>query len=149
LRAATLIEEAANQRHARIAPVIARDASRFLRDITLGAHGDVCIGEGFTITLGPKHAGLPTVTTESLSKGALDQVYLSLRLALVRLLSASGETLPMLMDDPFANYDDQRLKSAMRVLTEIGADNQILVFTCREDVGLAAAEAGASVIEMR
>lgn len=149
LRAATLIEEAAHQRHARIAPVIARDASRFLRDITLGAHADLSIGEGFAITLGPKHAGLPELSTESLSKGALDQVYLSLRLALVRLLSTSGEALPMLMDDPFANYDDQRLKAAMRVLKEIAAENQILVFTCREDVGVAAADAGAPVIEMR
>lgn len=148
LRAATLIEEAANQRHARIAPVIARDASRFLRDITLGAHGEISIGEGFEIRLGPKHAGLPAVSTESLSKGALDQVYLSLRLALVRLLSASGETLPMLMDDPFANYDDQRLKAAMGVLKDIGSENQILVFTCREDVALAAVGVGAPVISM-
>ncbi len=148
LRAAALIEDAAQRRHARIAPPIAEDASRFLRVVTGGEHGELRIGADFGITLDQAAVKGLEIAPQNLSKGALDQLYLSLRLALVRLLSANGEAIPMLLDDPFANYDDQRLRAAMGLLKEVGDSNQVLLFTCREDVGLAACGAGATIHEI-
>jgi len=81
-----------------------------------------------------------------LSKGALDQLYLALRLALVQRLSRNGERLPMLLDDPFANYDDVRLRAALVLLREIGREYQILLFTCRQDTAHQAEQVGIPVM---
>jgi uncharacterized protein YhaN len=40
----------------------------------------------------------------------------------------------MILDDPFANYDDERLERTMALLVRIAQHHQILLFTCREDV---------------
>jgi uncharacterized protein YhaN len=78
---------------------------------------------------------------QRLSQGTVDQIYLALRLAMVESMSENNEKVPMLLDDPFANYDDQRLTRAMHLLSRVAETNQILLFTCREDV----VEAGEAV----
>ena len=143
--ALSVIEDVAVSRHARIAPVIAREASACLHHVTGGVHGDLVIGPDFRISL--RTAG-PTSSEKSLSKGALDQLYLSLRIALVRFLCADQESVPMLFDDPFANYDDQRLHAAMELLRNVGERHQVLLFTCREDVADVAQELGAPVLTL-
>jgi len=42
--------------------------------------------------------------------------------------------VPMLLDDPFANYDDVRLERALSLLVSLKEVPQILLFTCRDDV---------------
>ena len=69
-------------------------------------------------------------------------------MAMVRTVSANGERIPMLLDDPFANYDDLRLARAMTLLNHIADDNQILLFTCRDDVVRAAREIELPIIRL-
>jgi uncharacterized protein YhaN len=85
---------------------------------------------------------------KSLSKGTVDQIYLALRLALVDALSATGEPAPMLLDDPFANYDDGRLRVTLELMQEVAQRNQVLLFTCREDVVRAGRAIGTPVLEL-
>ncbi len=144
-QALVIIEDVAVSRHARIAPIVAREASACLHHVTGGVHGDLVIGPDFRIGL--KTAG-PSFAEKSLSKGALDQLYLSLRIALVRFLCADREAVPLLFDDPFANYDDQRLRAAMELLCDVGERHQVLLFTCREDVATVATELGAPVLAL-
>ena len=63
----------------------------------------------------------------------MDQFYLALRLAAARLIQgdtgAAEARLPLIFDDSFAMYDEQRLASALRYITEIH-HGQILLFTC-------------------
>ena len=68
-----------------------------------------------------------------LSSGTADQAYLSLRLALSRLM-ADSEGLPVLMDDSLSQYDDKRLKTAMEFLKDYSNENQIILFTCHSEV---------------
>ena len=144
-QALAVIEDVAVSRHARIAPIVAREAAACLHHVTGGVHGDLVIGPDFRISL--RTAG-PSSSEKNLSKGALDQLYLSLRIALVRFLCDDCEAVPMLFDDPFANYDDQRLRAAMELLRDIGERHQVLLFTCREDVAAVAAELGAPVLAL-
>ena len=73
------------------------------------------------------------VPIEDVSSGTMDQIYLALRLAAARLIqgdTGAAETrLPLIFDDSFAMYDEQRLASALRYITEIH-HGQILLFTC-------------------
>ncbi|GMV91943.1 MAG: hypothetical protein AMXMBFR82_17210 [Candidatus Hydrogenedentota bacterium] len=133
--AAALIEEVARDRHARIAPGLADLAGSYLAEITGGAYSELRISRELRITIRiPQTERLNDDPERRLSKGTVDQIYLALRLALVRTLSEGGESIPLLLDDPFANYDDARLHRALELLCRIGESHQVLLFTCREDV---------------
>ncbi len=132
--AMALIEDIARDKHARIAPELARRAGEHLAAITGGAYGDVRIGRDLSIGIPIPARGDGERPEKFLSKGTVDQVYLALRLALTQCISETGESVPMLLDDPLANYDDARLERTMALLSELGRENQIFLFTCREDV---------------
>jgi DNA repair exonuclease SbcCD ATPase subunit len=63
-----------------------------------------------------------------LSAGTLDQVYLAARLALADIVS-DQKNPPVILDDPFAGYDEKRLENAMRVVKELSANHQVLLLT--------------------
>ena len=144
--AAALIEEIARERRRRLAPGLAAAASSHLNEITAGAYSELLISRDLRITIRiPQTSQLSTDPERRLSKGTMDQIYLALRLALVQQLSKGRESIPMLLDDPFANYDDARLERALALLLRISGTNQILLFTCREDVARAAESRGIPV----
>jgi uncharacterized protein YhaN len=68
------------------------------------------------------------VLLERLSAGTIDQVYFALRLAVADLLLGKNE-VPLLFDDSFALYDDNRVRAA---LTEIAKRKQSILFTCHK-----------------
>ena len=65
---------------------------------------------------------------ERLSQGTIDQMYLSLRLASIDAIS--NEKMPIILDETFAFFDDDRLKNMLNFLNENYKDNQIIIFTC-------------------
>lgn len=66
-----------------------------------------------------------------LSTGARDQLHIAVRLAISEFLTRGGESVPLLLDDPFATSDDQRLAAGMRTLIEgLGGTHQVLLVTC-------------------
>lgn len=67
-----------------------------------------------------------------LSCATREQVYLAARLALTRLLWPD-ELPPIMLDDPFVNFDAQRRRQAVQVVCELAAGAQVLLFTCDED----------------
>lgn len=143
------IEEVARDKHSRIAPRLASIASGFLSEITAGAYEELLIDRDLRISVRiPQTNRMDKHLEQRLSKGAVDQIYLALRLAMVRLLSENRESIPILLDDPFTNYDDERLEHTVGLLSRIAADHQILLFTCREDVVRAGKRVDASVVEL-
>ena len=73
-----------------------------------------------------------TEAGQHLSAGALDAVYLAARIAVSRFLSGGGEALPLILDDPFANADDERLKAGVQLLLEsIAPRQQVLLMACQ------------------
>jgi DNA repair exonuclease SbcCD ATPase subunit len=71
------------------------------------------------------------VRPEELSGGAVDEFYLACRLALVRLIYGD-ERLPLVLDDPFVNFDEPRLVRTLEYLSELSNEHQIILFTLRE-----------------
>ena len=67
--------------------------------------------------------------TEAYSQGTQDFFTLAARLALVETLY--DKELPFVMlDDPFAHFDDRKCATALKVLKKISDKNQIIYFTC-------------------
>ena len=66
------------------------------------------------------------VGTDYLSTGTIDQIYLALRLSVIDEISK--EKMPIILDEAFAYYDDERLANVLKFLTNI--DNQLIIFSC-------------------
>jgi ABC-type lipoprotein export system ATPase subunit len=68
------------------------------------------------------------IRPEDLSAGAHDQLYFAMRIAMVRHLSRNVR-LPIFLDDPFVNFDAERLQVTRDVLKAL-PDHQIVMVTC-------------------
>jgi uncharacterized protein YhaN len=66
-----------------------------------------------------------------LSTGALDQLYLSLRLAMAEQMFGE-ERVPLILDEPFAGFDRIRLQRTLDYLVKLSSRFQIFLFTCHE-----------------
>ena len=76
-----------------------------------------------------------SLSVDVLSRGTREQLFLSLRLALVARLARHGTQLPLVLDDVLVNFDAGRAKAAARVLRDFAkAGHQLLVFTCHEHI---------------
>ena len=103
-----------------------KEASRLVSGITGGIYDSMSIDENLNVFLNTKSRLVPL---ESISSGAMDQVYLALRLAAARLLQGDGEAFPLIFDDSFTLYDDDRLRTALKWLSA-AYDGQMIIFTC-------------------
>ena len=70
------------------------------------------------------------VSAERLSTGTIDQMYLSLRLSTIKEIS--NESIPIILDETFAYFDDTRLANILEFINTEFEKNQIIIFTCSE-----------------
>jgi uncharacterized protein YhaN len=129
-------------------PPVLRDASRWLARLTEGRYPSITTAiDEARLEVHDADGGI--WNPERLSRGTREQVFLALRLALIRDLGRHDVSLPIVMDDALVNFDDTRARSAARVLVEFvaeqGAERQMLVLTCHEHVARTFAAAGAHV----
>lgn len=68
------------------------------------------------------------IPIDRLSVGTIDQLYLSLRLSMIDEIS--DETMPIILDEAFAYYDDTRLENILQFLLKKSNQHQLLIFTC-------------------
>lgn len=81
-----------------------------------------------------------------LSGATEDQMYLALRLAMADLLTDGRESLPLIMDEAFSQFDDKRTRSTIEYLHNEYRDRQILIFTCKSrEVDIARDICGVSI----
>lgn len=90
----------------------------------------VVIEDDFAIRI--DDGGIPCHPSQ-LSKGAQDQLYIALRLAIADLL-ADDWRLPFIFDDPFASCDSARLVNLGASLKRMAGSRQILVLSHIEDL---------------
>lgn len=123
-----------------------KEASQYITGITGGIYDSMSIDENLNVFLNTKSKLVPL---ENVSSGTMDQVYLALRLAAAKLLQGSGSGFPLIFDDSFTQYDDERLKTALEWLAS-AYGGQIIIFTChrREAQMLRARQVEFQLIEM-
>lgn len=110
------------------APELERRAEALLSRITQGRYQDITIRrEDLDVQVKVPEKG-ESVDVDVLSQGTRDQLYLSLRIALSELLSGDKNP-PLLFDEAFYTFDEDRLKETLRVLEEIAHTTQVIVFT--------------------
>ena len=105
--------------------ILNQKASQILEQITDGRYTKLLADENLNLTL---FEGGRRIPVERVSRGTIEQVYFALRMAAVDILYE--EPLPVIFDDAFACYDEKRLKSTLKWLSE--QQRQAIIFTCQK-----------------
>jgi len=110
----------------RFAPRISRRAGELMCALTEGRYDRLSIDDDLSLRAGAKQED---TLREALwrSDGTVDQLYLSLRLAVAEELLPNG---PLVLDDALVRFDDKRAKCAMDILKDEAMDRQVILFTC-------------------
>lgn len=66
-------------------------------------------------------------STDFLSRGTAEQLFLSVRLSKLKEIRTA---LPVILDDPFVNFDSPHVDKVMKILDRLSKTNQIFVLTC-------------------
>ena len=113
----------------RFSPELGRRAAEIFARLTGDRYTGVTLDRQFRLSAEP--AG-DTVFRDAalLSAGALDQLYLAVRLAICDLVLPPEKQAPLVLDDALASFDDARCAAALRYLKEAAGERQILLFTC-------------------
>ena len=112
-------------------PQILADAEEIFGRLTAGRYTRIIANVGDGSFKAVQRDGVAK-TPKELSSGTREQLYLALRLAHIRKYCENAESLPLLTDDAFVNFDDARSEEALRVLAEFAEDRQVILLTCRE-----------------
>jgi hypothetical protein len=119
-----LLEKSYEEMKKNITPKFKNDFEEYIKLFTDGKYSKVFLNDGIFVEL--KNG--KNVAIDNLSFGTIQEIYLALRLAITNELSE--ETIPIILDEPFAYFDDDRLKFVLDSLSKI--NNQIIIFTCTE-----------------
>jgi len=121
-----LLSEAVDEFRRTYLERFAAEIGRYLGLLTAGRYQKVRLGDDFSLSLPGR--GRDWRPVQSFSRGTNDAVYFAVRLALTRQL-ANGMPLPLLLDDPLVNLDQQRLAEALNVLERLSSEHQIILFS--------------------
>lgn len=109
-----------------VTPRFTEELSKTISEITQGKYTNVRLNDDIGLVVELENGNY--IPVARLSIGTIDQLYLSLRLALVEDLSE--EKMPIILDEPFAYYDTDRLKNILKYIAERFWDHQVMIFTC-------------------
>ena len=141
-----VLTQAYEQMKEEVTPKFTSELSKNIEEITKGKYNKAMYNEeqGLIVELQDGNKKPAHV----LSVGTIDQLYLSLRLSMIDDLSP--ETLPIILDESFAYYDNKRLENILAYLAEKHSNRQIIIFTCtnREKEALENANIEFQYIEM-
>jgi uncharacterized protein YhaN len=115
-------------------PETLAEASRYMAKLTAGQYKRIWTPLAHDMLLVETAAG-ESLPADVLSRGTREQLFLSVRLALVATFARRGVNLPMVLDDVLVNFDVQRAQRAAEVLCEFAAaGHQLMLFTCHEHI---------------
>ncbi len=119
------MNELAEEFRERLEQRLNEEASEIVCQITNQAYTKIRIEDGLHMVLLKDGARIPM---EQVSCGTVEQLMFALRMAAAGILQE--EEQPVILDDAFGNYDDERLKSTLRWLNK--KKQQVLLFTCQK-----------------
>jgi hypothetical protein len=85
---------------------------------------------------------------DQLSAGTRDQIYLVVRFAMARMFAEGLETPPLLLDDPFAYWDEARIERCLPLVAQNAFAAQTILFTSSAELAAAAVTIGATRIDL-
>ena len=109
-----------------ITPKFTENMSRNIAKISYNKYNKVGINDEKGLIIENEYGEY--ISAERLSIGTIDQLYLSLRLSMIDDLS--NEKMPIILDEAFAYYDDNRMENILNFLNDSMNNHQVIIFTC-------------------
>lgn len=119
------LEEAYDEMKRNITPKFTKELSNNIEVISNGKYKKANFNSDTGLTIEAENGEY--IECNKLSIGTIDQLYLSLRLSAIQEITE--ETMPIILDESFAYFDNQRLENIIRYLNS-NYNNQIIIFTC-------------------
>lgn len=109
-----------------ITPKFSINLSNAIQNISNGKYKTVKVNEEDGLIVETENGNY--VPADVLSIGTIDQLYLSLRISSINELTK--ENMPIILDETFAYFDNERLEKVLEFLNIEYKDRQILILTC-------------------
>lgn len=109
-----------------ISPKFTKNLSQRISEITNGKYNNINLNNDNEIIVELENGNYLPINR--LSTGTIDQIYFSLRLSMLDELSQ--EKLPIILDETFAYWDDERLENIFKFLINESEKRQIIIFSC-------------------
>ena len=109
-----------------ITPKFTFNLSENIKNITNGKYTNINVNDENGLIVEIQNGEY--IPAERLSIGTIDQLYLSLRISMIEEISK--EKMPIILDEAFAYFDDERLENILKYLTQKYKQHQLIIFTC-------------------
>ena len=147
--ARSTIDTRTKEAHQKFARRLSDYASRAFADVTASRYAEIRI-DPTTLAVrvrSPENDAI--VDVDRLSAGTREQAYLVTRLAMAQMFSEGLEAAPLLLDDPFAYWDDGRVERVLPILESfVGGGAQLTIFTTSRVLAHAAERRGAKIFDL-
>lgn len=120
------LKKAGENMRSGVVPKLTAYASEIMGEVAGGRYSSLILDSNFSMNY---INGSETRSVEHMSKGTYDAAYISLRLALMRVVFRNAMP-PVVLDESFAYIDEERFISLLRCISH--SDGQSIFFTCRE-----------------
>ena len=111
----------------RFAPRISKRAQTLFSRLTGGRYSRISLSDDLRISASAENEDTLRGTGWR-SDGTVDQLYLSLRLAVAEEVTPDA---PLILDDALLRFDDDRLRVTLEVLKEEAQTKQVILFSCQ------------------
>ena len=126
-----VLEQAFKEIQRSYGPRFNKTVGEILEKITDGKYNEVKISEDYQVkVLDPMEDKIKDI--DYFSNGTWDQIYFSLRLGITEMIFGKESAVPILLDDAFVQYDEERLKAVLEYLYQYGKHHQVILFTCQK-----------------
>ena len=122
------IEKAYEEMKQNVTPKFTEKLSNIIKHISNNKYKNVRFNSEKGITVELENGNY--TDANKLSIGTIDQLYLALRLSTIDEISE--EKLPILLDEPFAYFDEERLTNILKYIKDNYTDRQVMIFTCTD-----------------
>lgn len=110
-----------------VTPKFSNNLSNIISKISNGKYSNIKITEENNIIVELESGKY--IPVELLSTGTIDQLYLAFRIAIIKEIT--GENIPIILDESFAYYDNNRLKNMLEYISN-NIENQVIILTCTD-----------------
>ncbi len=123
----TGLDDAYEEMKESISPSFVNNLSKITKNITDGEYKSIVLSEDQQIKV-QLNTG-EYIELEKLSTGTIEQINFALRLSILKEIT--DEKMPILLDETFVFYDDDRLRNVLNYLVNV-EERQVLLFTCSD-----------------
>ena len=120
------LDESYEEMKNNIIPKFTKNLPNNIEKITNGKYSKITINDKEGLVVEKENGEYANIY--NLSSGTVDQLYLALRLSMIN--DMTSEKMPILLDESFCFFDDERLENVLKYIYEELNSNQLIVFTC-------------------